>query len=520
MKVLYIAAECKPFAKMGGVGDVAGELPPALKKQGVDIEIVIPFYESIDLERHGEHITKKNAYTYDVPFALPGKADNIETVAVHRGRLDGVPVLFVENETFFEGTSPYDPSIRYDHPYVTSEDIPFKDDILRFSFFSEACLPLIQKRKPDIVHINDWALGYLFGRMHQEALPPKRVLTVHNIGYQGNIWKAMIHGWHIEQTLLYDPAIGPLFDDPNGRDVNAMRLALELAHRVNAVSHTYYREMTQPENYGAFFSGGKGLDGIARRLEAEGRLTGILNGFVYKQEPTDEAFAATLEKKAEARKALTQHFPDPDALLLGFVGRAAEQKFGLLTEPLEGRPILDHILDLDGVNVAILATGERKYESFIGNVATRHFDGALTYLQFLHRPRRTNYAFTIAFDRAMARRISLGSDVFLMPSLYEPCGLTQMESMSNATPPLVRWTGGLVDTVTPYYEADGTGFGFDGISREEVLWSLLGAVKTARNLYRHNPDAFRRLQRNGFNKRFTWNASANLYIEDLYKPVF
>ena len=520
MKVLYIAAECKPFAKMGGVGDVAGELPPALKKQGVDIEIVVPFYGSIDRQRHAQRIKKKNLYTYDVSFALPGKADNVEAVAVHRGRLDGVPVFFIENETFFEGTSPYDPALRYDHPYVTSEDIPFKDDILRFSFFSEACLPLIQKRKPDIVHINDWALGYLFGRMHQEALPPKRVLTIHNIGYQGNIWKAMIHGWHIEQQLLYDPAIGPLFDAPNGRDVNAMRLALELAHRVNAVSPTYHREMTRPENPNAFFSGGKGLDGITRRLDTEGRITGILNGYVYDQEPTDEAFAATLDNKAKARKTLIQHFPNPDALLLGFVGRAAEQKFGLLTEPLEGRPILDHILDLDGVNVAILATGERHYESFIGNIATRYFGGALTYLEFLQKPRRANYAFTLAFDSDLAQRISLGCDVFFMPSVYEPCGLTQMESMRHATPPLVRWTGGLADTVIPYYEADGTGFGFDGTTREEVLWSLLGAVKTARDLYTDNPEAFRRLQRNGFNERFTWDASAKAYIEKLYEPVF
>ena len=182
MKVLYIAAECKPFAKMGGVGDVAGELPPALKKQGVEVEVVVPFYGSIDRERHKAALKKKRVYTYEVPFALPGKPDNVEAVAVHRGRLDGVPVFFVENATFFEGTSPHDPTVRYDKPYVTSEDIPFKDDIIRFSFFSEACLPLIRRRKPAIVHANDWALGYLFGRMQQEDMAPKRVLTVHNVG--------------------------------------------------------------------------------------------------------------------------------------------------------------------------------------------------------------------------------------------------------------------------------------------------------------------------------------------------
>ncbi len=518
MKVLYIAAECKPFAKMGGVGDVAGELPPALKKQGVDIEVVIPSYGSIKPEIVKKHVKKKNLYRYDVPFAVPGKPDNVEAVAVHRGRLEGVPVFFIENETYFEGTSPDNPNLRYDRPYVTSDDVPFKDDIIRFSFFSEACLELIRKRKPDIVHINDWVLGYLFGRMKMEGLTPKRVLTIHNIGYQANIWKASIQGWHI-QKLQFDPGVGPLFNDPNGNDVNAMRLGLELADRVNAVSPTYSREMIQPENAGAFFEGGKGLDAITRRVASEDRLVGILNGFVYKHEPTGEAFEEILVKKAEARKQLAQAFADPDALLLGFVGRAVEQKFKLLTEPLEGRPILDHILDLEGVNVAILGTGVPEYESFIGNVATRHFDGPLTYLQFLQMPRRKNYSFTIAFDREMAKLISLGSDVFLMPSLFEPCGITQMESMANATPPLVRWTGGLVDTVIPHYEDGGTGFGFDGTSREEVLWSLLGIVKTARDLYAHNKEAFRALQQNGFNTRFTWDASAKEYVETLYQPV-
>jgi len=518
-QVLYIAAECKPFAKMGGVGDVAGELPPALKNESVDVEIVIPFYGSIAPERISKHVKKKNVYAYDVPFALPGKPDNVESVAVHRGVLGKVPVYFIENATFFEGTSPDNPGLRYDRPYVTSDDIPYKDDIIRFSFFSEACLEVIRKRKPDIVHINDWVLGYLFGRMHVEGLTPKRVLTIHNIGYQANIWKPMIHGWHIEQKLLFEPQIGSLFDDPNGRDVNAMRLAMELADQVNAVSPTYSREITRPENPGAFFEGGKGLDAIARRLDSEGRLVGILNGFDYREEPTDEAFEALLEKKAEARRLLTSAFPDPDSFLLGFVGRAVEQKFRLLTEPLEGRPILDHILDLEGVGVALVGSGVPEYESFIGNVATRYFGQQLTYLEYLQMPRRKNYAFTIAFDRVMAQRISLGSDVFLMPSLFEPCGITQMESMQNATPPLVRWTGGLVDTVTPHYEPGGTGFGFDGATREEVLWSLLGAVKAARDLYFHNKDAFRQLQRNGFNMRFTWEIAAKAYVEKLYNPV-
>jgi len=503
MKVLYIAAECKPFAKMGGVGDVAGELPPALRAQGIDVAVALPCYGSMN----PDYVTDRNAYAFDVPFG-----DTVEPVAVHRGDLQGVPVYFIQNATFFEGDA-------YARPYVYSLDLPFKDDILRFSFFSEACLALVRTLQPDIVHINDWVLGYLFGRMVQEDLPPKRVLTVHNIGYQGNIWKDRIRGWHIERVLLYDPRIGPRFDASFGRDVNALRLALELAHRVNTVSPTYAEEITRPENPAAFFEGGKGLDFVTRRLADEGRLVGILNGYTYPHQPTEKAFARKCQEKARAKAALSEAFAEPDAFLLGFVGRAVEQKFRLLTEPLMGRPVLDHILDLDHVNVAILGTGVPAYEWFIGNIATRYFSGALPYQEYLYRPRRTNYTFKIAFDGEMKQRICLGSDVFLMPSLFEPCGIIQMESMNNATPPLVRWTGGLVDTVAPHTASGGTGFGFNGGTREEVLWNLLSTVNKARDVYLNDPQTFAHLQRNAFSARYTWEDAAHRYLEDVYKPA-
>jgi len=422
-----------------------------------------------------------------------------------------VPVHFIKNATYFEG--------KYGKPYIFSEPVPFKDDILRFAFFAEACLRWIEKIKPDIVHVNDWPFGYLFGRMAMEGYPQKRVLTIHNIGYQGNIWVPDIRGWDIAK-LLKHPKTGPWFRDPRSdwKSVNALRLALELADRANTVSPTYCEEMTRPEEEDAYFEGGKGLHEVARRRFDEGRLVGILNGFEYHREPTDEEFAKVLAEKAEAKRAIAHAFENPEAFLLGFVGRAVEQKFKLLAEPLDGKTVLEHLLELP-LNVAILATGLREYESFIGNIATRRFPGALVYDQLLEVPRRRNYACTIAFDRERARQISLGSDVFLMPSLFEPCGITQMESLSNATPPLVRYTGGLVDTVKPHTDAGGTGFGFAGRSRDEVLRNLIRSVADALALYNSDHKSFRQIQRNGFRVRFEWSTTAGEYLEKLYQPV-
>ena len=279
---------------------------------------------------------------------------------------------------------------------------------------------------------------------------------------------------------------------------------MELAHQVNTVSPNYKHEITQSEDRARYFEGGKGLDAVAKRLDdsVPGRLHGILNGFEYKFIPDKERFQAVIAEKARLKAVLSREFRDPDGMLLGFVGRAVEQKFKLLHEQIDGKSVLEHILDLPGINVAVLATGEEKYENFLKGLAGR-----------------PNFTATIAFDRARAEQISLGSDVFLMPSLYEPCGIAQMESLSHATPPLVRWTGGLVDTVKSHEDPSGTGFGFDGRTREDVLRKLIDAVQQAVAIYATNKDAFRKMQWRAFNERFLWSASAKEYIRKLYEPA-
>ncbi|MFT3893411.1 MAG: glycosyltransferase [Anaerolineales bacterium] len=210
----------------------------------------------------------------------------------------------------------------------------------------------------------------------------------------------------------------------------------------------------------------------------------------------------SFRKKQRVRQSIAQHFEDPNAVLLGFVGRLVEQKFKLLAERMDGKTVLEHILDIPGVNIALLGQGAPEYEEL---------------LKTLHG--RNNIAITIGYDAAKARQISLGSDIFLMPSLYEPCGITQMESLSNATAPLVRWTGGLVDTVRPYTDINGTGFGFDGTNRRDVLAHLIQAVIEARDYFQCAGDPFKKVIRRGFDERFSWEDSAMQYIQALYEPV-
>ncbi len=501
MKVLYFAAECKPYSKDGGVGDVAGELPPALRRAGVDITIVTPFYDCVNARKN--KVSKKPFKEYVVEFG-----DGHQEVELYKAKLDGVPVILVKNRAYLSKG-----------PYVHSHDFPYKDDAIRFSFFAEACLPLLKDY--DIVHGNDWVTGFLFGRMKIEGKNQKKVLTVHNIGYQGNMWEPNVQGMPFV-GLRDNPLTYKQFKDPRSKwqSVNPLRLALELADMVNAVSPTYAKEILEREDQDRYFEGGKGLDGVCRRLDSEGRLVGILNGLDYKAKsiakPTREEFEKLLEQKKDMKALVSRYFKNPNNMLLGFVGRAVEQKFRLLTEELDGKSVLEHILAIPGLNVAILATGLPEYQSFMNNISIKGFRGKVGYSDLLsmdpYMPIRNNYASFVAFDKDMRDKINLGSDAFLMPSLFEPCGITQLEALSTATPPIVRWTGGLVDTVT-----DETGFGFDGETKEEVLSNLVDTVKKARGVFQDR-ESFLAMQLNAFRQRFLWSDAAKQYVK-MYEQV-
>jgi starch synthase len=387
-------------------------------------------------------------------------------------------------------------------------------------------LSLIKRHAPDIVHVNDWPMGYLLGWMKLDGQldtkdGPATVLTIHNIGYQGNMPRDLIAGWDMG-TLAKHPLTAVSFTDAHAdwNNVNPLRLAMELADVTNTVSPNYMREMMQPENRSRFFEGGKGLEGVALELHRQQRLFGILNGIQYKNaEPSEADFVSVMNEKAEMRTQFTANFKQPKGLLIGFVGRCVTQKFGLLAERLHDKTVLEHILDIPGVNVAFLATGDPQYESFMANIGVAKFEGSRTYGELLFAGRRDNYVSTVAFDRERARKTWLASDIFLMPSLFEPCGITQLQSMELATPPLVRGTGGLADTVIDYSRSGSTGFVCDGTTRNAVLQSIIDGVLKAKDIKENHPDEFLEMQRRAFNQRFTWEKALPGY-EALYENAF
>ena len=511
MSGLYITPECAPFASKGGAGIVPGHLLPALNSLGVTVAGVMPLHGCID------------------PALVPGKPAMVLEVSfrgcthhvrAHRGHLPGsaVVVWFLENETYFS-----------DGKIFQHDDIPFRSDTVRYSFFARACLELIRRLDPDFVHVNDWTGGFLLGWMELEnqgardrGLPApfrqRRYLTIHNIGYQGQTWKGYLADADFRE-LAEHPEIGRLFQDPVYPDcVNPLRLAMELANEgVNLVSPNNRAEVQQADDTDTFFLGGHGLEGVARRLARQGLLHGILNGKCYSADPTDDAFNELMERKRRERTALGRFFDDPDACLFGFVGRAVEQKVVLLAELLDGRPVLEHILEIPGVNVLALATGEPGYESFLTAFNLCRFPDARRYDVLASTPRRKNFCSIIAHDPEMGRRIQLGCCVFLMPSRDEPCGIAQLESLASGTPVLARAVGGLKDTVIPHGLASATGFTFSGGSRDGVLRGLVSAVAEATRVFRDNPSRFRELQKNAFRARFTWADGAAHYRDDMYR---
>ena len=485
MSILYVTAECKPFAKAGGVGDVAGELCVELLRQDVDISVVIPLYGVVP----GRFVLVKS-FEYTVLFQ-----GEMEAVTIFSGELAGVPVYFVANTHYFEG--------EYSTPYIHSVDIPYYDDTLRFSFFCKALIPLICKLEPHIIHANDWPTGYLFGWLEKEGIASKRVFTVHNASYQGNIGIDVVENWTVAE-LLDDEHIRPHFTDPETiwNSINPLRLGVELADIVNTVSPTYQEEICEPGDPSRWFIGGGQLHQQFRKANKSGVLHGILNGYQYTSPAREKDISQLLLAKESARKELADHFNYEPDLILGFVGRAVEQKLGMLLATLDRDPALTHILKQAGIAVVMVTSGQPVYERQLMEMA--HLAG-------LH--------LKIAFDAVLADQVYLGCDVFLMPSVYEPCGITQLQAMSLGTPALVRNTGGLADTVIPHTQTDGNGFVFTGDTRQKLLLNMVVSCRQALNLRRSSPEKFQALQIQAAKQRFTWDMSAQQYRQNIYQPL-
>ena len=475
MQIVFASAECAPFVKTGGLGDVAGSLPAALVRAGAEVIVMVPKYATIkdEYKVQMEHFS-------DFYVSLGWRN---EYCGLEKLEHDGVTYMFIDNERYFAR----------DYPYG------FFDDGERFAFFSKAITESLQHLPAgfecDILHCNDWqtALAPVFLREFYQGLPlydrVKTVFSIHNVAFQGQFSDTVMED--ILGVAHIPAAASQLRCD--ACSINYMLGALRYADAITTVSPTYANEIQTPEF-------GEGLDGVLR--ERSYALQGILNGIdVAGFDPaTDKRIAAnyTVDDrsgkavcKAKLQEELGLEVRD-DRPLMVMVTRLTRQKGMDLV-----MYALDRILS-GGVQVAVLGTGDRDYE-----------DG----LRYFQDKYPGTMAARIEFDPALSQRMYAAADMFLMPSKFEPCGLSQIIAMRYGTLPIVRETGGLKDTVIPYNEftGEGTGFSFSNFNGDEMG----DAVFRAARLFWDNRDAWNQLVTQAMSQDFSWTRSADKYL-DLY----
>ena len=471
MKVCFIAAEAAPFVKVGGLGDVIGSLPKALRELGVDARVILPLYSSIDRERFG---LKYKAYQFvDLGWRH-------SYCGIFETEVDGVPCYFVDNEQYFNRDSIYGQI----------------DDGERFAFFSKAALEILPALdfKPDVVNVNDWhtALSVIYldvlkSREAEFYKDMKSVLSIHNIEFQGRFNPYEMGNLFGLENKYFDALIY------NG-DVNLLKGAIQLADRVNTVSETYAREILDP-----YFS--YGLDKIL--TVEQGKLRGILNGIdVDKFNPkTDPMIPVnydlkTFEDKVQNKLAFQKEMDlevNADIPLIGMVTRLTHQKgIDLILQASE------EILKT-GAQLVILGTGDAHYESA---------------LRSLEHYRHDRVRSILLFSNEMSAKIYAASDLFLMPSKTEPCGLSQLISMRYGTVPVVHRVGGLRDTVIPFTGVEGNGFTFESFQAGDMM----NAIYRAMTCFYQSPDEWKQIIKNNLQKDVSWEQSAKKYLE-LYHEV-
>ena len=471
MKVCFIAAEAAPFVKVGGLGDVIGSLPKALRQLGVDARVVLPLYSSIDRERFG---LKYKAYQFvDLGWRH-------SYCGIFETEVDGVPCYFIDNEQYFNRDSIYGQI----------------DDGERFAFFSKAALEILPALdfKPDVVNVNDWhtALSVIYldvlkSREAEFYKDMKSVLSIHNIEFQGRFNPYEMGNLFGLENKYFDALIY------NG-DLNLLKGAIQLADRINTVSETYAREILDP-----YFS--YGLDKIL--TVEQGKLRGIINGIdVDKFNPkTDPMIPVnydlnTFEDKVQNKLAFQKEMAlevNADIPLIGMVTRLTHQKgIDLILQASE------EILKT-GAQLVILGTGDAHYESA---------------LRSLEHYRHDRVRSILLFSNEMSAKIYAASDLFLMPSKTEPCGLSQLISMRYGTVPVVHRVGGLRDTVIPFTGVEGNGFTFESFHAGDMMDAIYRAV----TCFYQSPDEWNQIIKNNLQKDVSWEQSAKKYL-DLYHEV-
>lgn len=439
LKVLYVASEAVPFVKTGGLADVAGSLPKELKQKGVDVRVVIPKYSGIKEEYRNnmEHI-------YDGEINVSWRK---KYLGIDRYDYKDVPFYFIDNQEYF-----------YREGYYG-----YPDDVERFTFFCRAVLEMLPHIDfwPDVIHMNDWQTGLISVYLkleHNEDVrynKIKTVYTIHNLKYQGRFWKGYLPDVLGLDWKYFNNGDLEYFDD-----INFMKGAIVYSDKVTTVSRSYAKEIQDPYY-------GEGLEGMLQKRDAD--LSGIINGldyedynpetdkYIFKNFDVHNAISIKGDNKEQLQKKLglpvNRKIP-----MIGMVTRLVEAKgLDLVTR------ILDELFEYENVQFVILGTGDRQYEDWFKGLVWRY-------------PKKVSA--NIFFNNELAHQIYAASDLFLMPSQYEPCGIGQLIALRYGTVPIVRATGGLKDTVEAYnnYTQTGNGFSFNNYNAHELLFSIKRAI--------------------------------------------
>jgi starch synthase len=472
LAIAFVTSEMTPFMKTGGLADVSAALPRALARLGHQVTVFLPRYAAIAFPP-GEFAGSVHVPVDSVPRSAGFYRRTLE---------EGVEVVFIEHPPFFDRPNPYGPT--------SNED--YGDNHLRFAFLARASLEYVRSRgqRPDVFHGHDWQAGlvpvYLkaFYWDDPALYRSPTVFTIHNLAYQGNFGPEVIDLLGLPWHLASGDALG------HHGGIGYMKGGLQFSEVLTTVSPQYAREIQGHEM-------GYGLDAVLRARS--GDLVGILNGVDYeKWDPRHDHHIAApywvddLAGKERCKLDLlrTMGLPtEPNLPVVGIISRLVAQKgFDI---------VVDSWYDLlrRDIRMVVLGTGEPRLEQGFRALAQRAPD---------------RFAVRFTYDEPLAHKIEAGSDIFLMPSRFEPCGLTQMYSLRYGTVPIVRATGGLVDTVEPWDAATGrgTGFRFDNPDGTGLLWALDQALRAFQDR-----EAWERLMRNGMERDFSWDRSAEAYVE-------
>ncbi len=487
LKILMVSPEVVPFAKTGGLADVAGALPKALAELGYQIKVILPEYRMVDKAKF-----KLNSVKAEIPPIPVGKKEfqiGLKKLSVTS---DGVEYLFLSSDQHYDRDELYkDPSTGFD----------YADNDERFILFCRGALEILKTIgwQPDIIHSNDW----------QSALIPAylktlyagdsffrstgTVFSVHNLAYQGSFPKSTFDKLGLSRDLFYPTSPFEFWGN-----VNFMKAGISYADMVNTVSETYAVEIQSSSEYG------HGLEGVLRSRNED--LYGIVNGIDYaiwspqkdKLIPhnfSQDDLVGKKKNKQQLRKQCGLPRLRRDVPLIGIISRLADQKgFDLLAE------ISDELLSGD-LQMVILGTGDEKYHRLFTRMQSKY-------------PEKISV--NLRFDNSLAHLIEAGSDMFVMPSRYEPCGLNQLYSLRYGTVPIVRKTGGLADTIENYDPKTGNGTGF--VFKDYDASELLGTIKLALGVYK-DKKVWTKLMKNGMDKDFSWVVSAKKYVELYQKAI-